>query len=439
MPWYFRKSFGSRAFRINFSSRGVGFSTGFKGFRLSTGRRGTYVSMGRGGLFYRQKLGGSGYSRSRGSGQSSRDGSPSYLAELQDSVKTIPTASATQLHDVAYEKTLQEMNQRVGQPAYAPSFTILFGLLTLLILIRAPIATIPTLIIGFFITMLVHQADVDRKTYALIFELDADGEAAWNRLLTALTPLSQSKKIWRIVSEGTVGNSSLEGGAQRAQKRIPARIKRMAPPFLATNVQPFCLFAGRQTLVFMPDHLLVLESDQYGAVPYSDLQVNLSLGKFLEDKPVPPDATVVGQTWQVVNKDGSPNRRIPNNRSFPLCGYLKINLTSRSGLNILIVSSSQAFQGLPQLTPALSPNPPTSSQVSLSAPIQVSQPHCYQVLGLPSTCTQADAKAAFDSLMKSYQPELFAHLAPEFQNLATHRASEIRGAFQELCQLRGWH
>ncbi|TDE35441.1 hypothetical protein E1B25_17530 [Antarcticimicrobium sediminis] len=33
----------------------------------------------------------------------------------------------------------------------------------------------------------------------------------------------------------------------------------------------------------------------------------------------PSDATMVGQTWKYVNKNGSPDRRFKDNRQLPIC------------------------------------------------------------------------------------------------------------------------
>ena len=60
----------------------------------------------------------------------------------------------------------------------------------------------------------------------------------------------------------------------------------------------------------------------------------------IEDKAVPKDSQVVGQTWQYVNKSGGPDKRFKNNRRLPICLYGELELHSASGLNTVIMFSN---------------------------------------------------------------------------------------------------
>ena len=91
--------------------------------------------------------------------------------------------------------------------------------------------------------------------------------------------------------------------------------------------------AGKETLYFFPDMLLVEAKGRYGAVTYRDLNSETSQENFIETQGVPSDAKVVDHTWHYVNKKGGPDRRFANNPEYPVCLYEALHLTSRSGLN----------------------------------------------------------------------------------------------------------
>ena len=87
------------------------------------------------------------------------------------------------------------------------------------------------------------------------------------------------------------------------------------------NLPVMALPAGQQRLYFFPNGLFVYDSHGVGVVPYSELEVAVATMTCTENEAVPSDASVVGQTWQYVNKSGGPDRRFRDNRQFPLVHY----------------------------------------------------------------------------------------------------------------------
>jgi hypothetical protein len=83
------------------------------------------------------------------------------------------------------------------------------------------------------------------------------------------------------------------------------------------NLKLPTLKAGKATLYFFPDRLLVYDSGGVGAVAYSDLKVEIEESRFVEDGSVPQDSHQIATTWQYVNKKGGPDRRFSNNRQLP--------------------------------------------------------------------------------------------------------------------------
>jgi len=119
-------------------------------------------------------------------------------------------------------------------------------------------------------------------------------------------------------------------------------VRRAAPPFVRTNVPVLSIAAGRRTLYFLPDHLLVYDGSSIGAVSYRSVDVVAARQRFIEDGGVPGDATVVDYTWRYVNKSGGPDRRFSNNPRIPICLYDELHFRTASGLNEVVQLSRSA-------------------------------------------------------------------------------------------------
>lgn len=147
-------------------------------------------------------------------------------------------------------------------------------------------------------------------------ELDAGAEARFTALKTAFSQLASSQEVWHIEAAGRTHDWKRNAGATGLVGRGSIRPGRGSPPRVEMNITVPTLPAGRQHLYFMPDQILVYEGSRVGAVAYSELRANAGLDVFSEDRPVPPDARVIGTTWRYVNKNGGPDRRFNKNRQF---------------------------------------------------------------------------------------------------------------------------
>jgi hypothetical protein len=106
------------------------------------------------------------------------------------------------------------------------------------------------------------------------------------------------------------------------------------------------LGAGRQTLYFLPDRLLVYDSAGIGAISYRTLSLSATRQRFIEEDSVPSDATVVDRTWRYVNKSGGPDRRFAHNPELPICLYDELTFRTASGLNeVFQISRSGLAEG----------------------------------------------------------------------------------------------
>lgn len=344
MGFYIRKALRVGPFRFNLTKSGVGVSTGIKGFRLGTGPRGNYIHMGRGGLYFRRNLNPSGVRNATGSdtphvfprpGESSR---PEYPRGTVGPLHDVESGSVQRMVDASSSELLREMNEKRKKARLLPGAIAISIIGTVLLLAGGTptwlVVAFTALAIGF--CWLASVQDDLRTTTVVLYDLEPEVETAYERLHDAFGVLRSCARVWHIEARGEIHDRKFHAGATGVVKRRQLGLTTGAPPFVKTNVQVPLVPVGKQVLAFMPDRLLVFDSDAVGAVRYSDLALDVAESQFVEEEAVPQDATLVGKTWRYVNKKGGPDRRFKDNIEIPICAYEQIQFSSASGLNELI-------------------------------------------------------------------------------------------------------
>ena len=177
-----------------------------------------------------------------------------------------------------------------------------------------------------------------RKTVVLLYQLEPQIEQAYQNLHSAFDLLRTCSRVWHVESKGDIRTTydwKVHGGASALIRRSGINPHCGSPSYFKTNIAIPVLPAGRQKLFFLPDRILVWDSDGVGAVGFDPLDVNFDEQRFIEDESVPNDSRVVDKTWRYVNKKGGPDRRFNNNREIPIVLYEAFFLTSKSGLQEL--------------------------------------------------------------------------------------------------------
>lgn len=148
--------------------------------------------------------------------------------------------------------------------------------------------------------------------------------------------------MWHIESRGNITTTydwKVNAGASSVVKRKAIAPHAGSPPYFQCNISIPVLPAGRQRLYFLPDRILVWDTNGVGAVGFDQLDVSSGEQRFIEDGGVPSDARVVDKTWKYVNKKGGPDRRFNDNREIPIVLYEAILLASKTGLQELFQAS----------------------------------------------------------------------------------------------------
>jgi hypothetical protein len=295
--------------------------------------------------------------------------------------------------------------------------------------------------VGLFIVgVVVHKKNSEKRMSRLFYELDDAEREKFSVIQEATKHLSKSYRTWRIEGKSTTSDWKRNAGASSLVRRVPLSVVKSNPPRVETNVDVTSIDIGSVKLFFLPDVILYLERGTYGGIPYRDLSVEQYLTRFIEDGPVPGDATVVGRTWRYVNKDGGPDRRFNNNAQLPILQYGALVLTSSRGVNIQLNTSnaqeSLAFVNCWRALHAKLGN----AEANRSAPPKVADvfstahEQALKMLGLDAKASAADISGAYRRLAQMYHPDKVSGLAPEFQVIAEQRMKEINLAYESLKQ-----
>jgi hypothetical protein len=317
MSFYLRKSLSVGPFRFNLSGSGVGMSVGVKGFRVGAGPRGNYVHLGRGGVYYRHTFSAPPLSPQRGAG-------------LQE----IESGAAASIVDASSEDLLTELSSKRCKLALQP-FAIAGAVLLLLLGVGTGSgwATLFFGIAGLALILVTGRRDRIAKTTVILYELEPPIEEAFRRFSEWADALACAGRTWHIAASASVRDRKYHAGASDLVQRSVTIVRTSAPPLVTTNVPVLSIGAGRQTLYFLPDRLLVYDAAGIGAISYRTLQLCASKQRFIEEGGVPSDAKIVDRTWKYVNKSGGPDRRFRENREIPICLYDELSFRTPTGLN----------------------------------------------------------------------------------------------------------
>lgn len=332
MGFRYRKSINlGGGFRINISKSGIGYSWGVKGYRVTKTAKGTVrktASIPGTGISFVEETGRKNQHRtSPVNPQQKNSSADTNSYDTKEIVNSVATNMASEgLEDIlaAVRKTLTV--NKISTVGIWISFLI---------------SCINPVFIFFLIGFIALK--IYAKTAGLVnldYVIDADQQEEVNRHIVPMLKVTDSEKVWRIMQSSKVIDKKYSGGASSAVKRTACAASKKAPFPFKSNTPAASFKAGKETLVFLPDKLFIIQKSKVGALNYSDMETFAHTTQFIESEKVPGDANVVGSTWKYVNKSGGPDKRFKNNPELPICLYGEIELKSASGLNTILMFSN---------------------------------------------------------------------------------------------------
>ena len=202
-------------------------------------------------------------------------------------------------------------------------------------------------IVGVVLKIIAHTSGRVNLEYSF----DAEKEDEHNRRIGAWQLLAEGEKEWQVLTEQFNSNKKVNAGANRSLKRVECKIQKGRPFYIDTNVETIEIkLNNKELLIILPDKVFFVRKGKVGTIDYSDFRISVSSVRFVETGSVPRDAQVVGQTWQYVNKNGTPDQRYKNNKQIPICLYGQVFLRSSTGLNVeLQISNNQNTRDFAEL------------------------------------------------------------------------------------------
>ena len=325
MGFRYRKSISlGGGFRINLSKSGIGYSWGTKGFRISRTARGTtrrtYSIPGTGFSYVDESS-----IRNRG-----RRRSPPSHHTLEQPRRYAPERALKSDKINGFEEAEE------GSVSKALERTIKlndFGSIMLFTVIL--VAAHPAFILMPFAGIILKIAAHVLGRINLEYSFDAEKQDEYTRRIDAWELLAEGEKEWQILGEQYNNSRKGSRGAGQNIKRVECKIHKGHPYYISTNVDTIQIdLAQKEQLIILPDKVFRVRKRKIYAIDYSDFRVSVSSVIFAERECLPKDAVVVGQTWQYVNVNGTPDQRYRNNKQVPLCQYGQVFLRSSTGLNV---------------------------------------------------------------------------------------------------------
>ena len=330
MGFRYRKSINlGGGFRINISKSGIGYSWGVKGYRVTKTAKGTTrrtASIPGTGISFVDET---------GKKKASSKPTPQAIDNNHYDTQEITNSVATGMVSEGLEDILSAARRTLRINKLSTLGIILF------------------LFLGFVNELFIFLwlASIVLKIYAktkgrinLEYVIDDDQKEVVAQRMDPMLKVAECEQVWRIMQTSQVIDKKYSGGASSSVNRVLCKASKKPPYPFKSNVSAATFKAGKETLIFLPDKLFIMQKRKLGALSYSDISSYAHTTRFHESGKVPKDTQVVGHTWKYINKSGGPDKRFKDNRQIPICLYGELELKSTSGLNTIIMFSNPNIQ-----------------------------------------------------------------------------------------------
>lgn len=210
------------------------------------------------------------------------------------------------------------------------------------------------LIFGFFVRWFKenknqikkHCLDLENeleKCYVNVdMELDQPIEKSFTTLFEKYKQVITSQKIWDITSASSVDQKATRSAASISVEVRQVKFSFKNIEFIKSKYDALHFEnANGGDLYIYPAFIVIIDSQKrFGLVDIRELEFSFHRQEFIETRPVPNDAQIVGNTWAKVNKNGTPDKRFKANYQIPICLYGEFSLKSNTGLNEAYAISS---------------------------------------------------------------------------------------------------
>ena len=331
MGFRFRRSINlGKGFRINMSKSGPGFSWGGKGFRLTrTAKgniRGTAYIPGT-GLSYQKE-----FSNPFKKNQANKATSNRKREDRGGNTKTftndLTNINSGQMGELVSAKKQNKTNKIIA---------------ILLILAGIGLAIInPLFLIISALGLVFGLYSKNNESIKIDYNFTDEAAKELSQTNKLLEGIMESDEVWLVTEAEELSEET--GADMKILFRTSINFYK-GNDEIETNVETFTLDATNCKFIFLPDSIVIKEGRSVNALNFKDIDINLGKMTFLEEQTPAKDATVLGKTYEHVNKDGTADKRYKENRELTIVEYGFLSLYNPSGLDSLIVFSDTVLDG----------------------------------------------------------------------------------------------
>lgn len=299
-------------------------------FRIGNQVSATVIKVGKQGVIYQQKD----YREKSDRVLRNSKGRRAYGSTREESIE---------YKDIILDRTaaeiIDQINQRIKSPYHSLYCSIISVLLVIVSFQISFFLGVLLLVSSLITTSVIYSADLKRKTTPLSYQFsDKYSEMSFEHKIKSFSKLSLSNSSWRLKSKVAVNDWKRNAGSNSALIRHKAKIGKQKPTLIKTNVEVWGIDAGSIKLYLFPDCFFVFQDGIYNTITYNELQASFQNLEYVEEESLPKDATITGETWKYVRRDGGPDKRFKNNYQIPIVKYGLISFSSLNFVAHLIVS-----------------------------------------------------------------------------------------------------
>ena len=268
-----------------------------------------------------------------------------------ESVESIKTARADKLGDADLEETFSAARASILLDRFANVAIGTTALLTLALVIaafrdataahRAANAFAVLFLLLLFALSIVWKIFVRRFCRV---EFPSSNERALTyeerRFARVWNDVTRSGAIWRAIKRGRVDDARFRDASRSKVCYVRRRVSLSRVPFpFRSDAERVALKSGRETFVFFPNYLLVVQGRRIGVIKPSDFALDVRAYRLPEAGSTPPDAFIFAKDGRFAVRSDRRNSNSSGNRNVPLCEYSLVDLKSPSGLNVVLICS----------------------------------------------------------------------------------------------------
>ena len=186
----------------------------------------------------------------------------------------------------------------------------------------------------------------------LNYKMDQNWRNYANMRMAPFTYMSKCVQLWEVTSSSAHygQEKKYHAGCASSVSRIKVNVDQGLPFPFRTNIKGYVLRLQSARFVFLPDCVYLIQGHRCYPLSYERIKWQISMIDFVESSGAPPDAQIVGLTWQYVNKKGGPDRRFSYNPQFPVCRYGELSLSFDCICNVTLqLSGTKMAEGIMRL------------------------------------------------------------------------------------------